>query len=166
MGSVHGAAVLRAVHRRKTMKHHLRNAPRTLLAPLALAGALVPVHAGAAPLEVRIDDVRADTGSIMVQIADGPEGFDGDAVPVASLMLAPTPPTVTFSVDLAPGTYGMRVMHDVDGDGELDANFVGMPTEPWAFSNNASGSFGPPSWEDVTFEMTTAPGVHDLRLVH
>lgn len=148
------------------MRHASRTAPDLLCATLVLAGALVTVEATAAPLAVTIEDVRADSGQILVQIADGPEGFDGSAEPVTSLMLDPTPPQVTFSVELEPGVYGMRVMHDVDGDFELDANFIGIPTEPWAFSNNATGNFGPPRWEDVTFETTTSGGVHDLRLVH
>ena len=148
------------------MKHESRTAPDLLLATLLLTGTLVTIEAAAAPLAVTIDDVREEGGRILVQIADGPDGFEGVQEPVASLMLEPTPPQVTFSVELEPGVYGMRVMHDVDGDFELDANFVGIPTEPWAFSNNATGNFGPPSWDDVTFEMTTAGGVHDLRLVH
>ena len=44
-------------------------------------------------------------------------------------------------------------MHDENGNGELDANFVGIPREPWAFSNNARGNFGPPTWEDTKFEL-------------
>lgn len=148
------------------MKHPARTAKAPLLATLLLSGAVVTAEAAAAPLAVTIDDVRETGGRILVQIADNPDGFEGVQDPVASLMLEPTPPQVTFSVELEPGVYGMRVMHDVDGDFELDANFVGIPTEPWGFSNNATGSFGPPSWEDVTFEMTTAGGVHSLRLVH
>lgn len=148
------------------MKYEARTAPDLLLATLLLTGTLVTIDAAAAPLSVTIDDVREEGGRILVQIADGPDGFDGVQEPVASLMLEPTPPQVTFSVELEPGVYGMRVMHDIDGDFELDSNFVGIPTEPWAFSNNATGRFGPPRWDDVTFEMTTAGGVHALRLVH
>lgn len=148
------------------MKHETRTSPDLLLATLLVTGVLLSVDAAAAPLAVTIDDVREEGGRILVQIADGPDGFDGVQDPVTSLMLEPTPPQVTFSVDLEPGVYGMRVMHDVDGDFELDANFVGIPTEPWAFSNNATGRFGPPKWDDVTFEVTTAGDVQDLRLVH
>ena len=31
--------------------------------------------------------------------------------------------------------------------------FVGMPTEAWGFSNNAVGRFGPPDWEQVSFQV-------------
>ena len=32
-------------------------------------------------------------------------------------------------------------------------NMVGMPTEPWGFSNNAVGNFGPPGWSDISFDL-------------
>jgi uncharacterized protein (DUF2141 family) len=44
-------------------------------------------------------------------------------------------------------------MHDRNGNGELDTNFVGIPKEPWAFSNNASGVLGPAKWQQAKFEL-------------
>lgn len=148
------------------MRHETRTAPDLLLATLLLSGLLATVDAAAATLEVTIEDVRSAEGRIMVQIVDSEAGFDGSEAPVAALLLDPVTPEVAFSVDLEPGEYGMRVMQDLDGDGAMDTNFVGMPTEPWAFSNNAVGQFGPPGWADVRFETTTAPGMHSVRLVH
>jgi uncharacterized protein (DUF2141 family) len=61
---------------------------------------------------------------------------------------------VEFSTTALPaGTYALRVMHDRNGNQTLDSNLVGMPTEPWGFSNNAAGSFGPPGWDDARFEL-------------
>ena len=60
------------------------------------------------------------------------------------------PPQWTYN-QLSWAASQITVMHDRNDNGELDANFVGMPTEPWAFSNNATGSFGPPGWEQVKF---------------
>ena len=34
---------------------------------------------------------------------------------------------------------------------ELDSNFLGIPTEDYGYSNNASSWFGPPSWEKAKF---------------
>jgi uncharacterized protein (DUF2141 family) len=30
-----------------------------------------------------------------------------------------------------------------------------MPTEPWGFSNDAAGSFGPPKWDQVKFKLAS-----------
>jgi uncharacterized protein (DUF2141 family) len=152
------------------MRRHrpLRPATRAALAASAL---LLASGALAARLEITLEEVRSAEGRVLVQVfeagaaADDPAGNDPDAA-VAALSLAPAPPRQTFTVDLPPGAYGLRVMHDLDGDGEMDTNLVGLPTEPWAFSNNATGRFGPPSQEAIRFELTDAPSAQTLRLVH
>ena len=41
---------------------------------------------------------------------------------------------------------------------------MGIPSEPFAFSNNARGSFGPASWEDSAFEVSGDTATHSVRL--
>lgn len=61
---------------------------------------------------------------------------------------------VSFQIDgLATGTYSVSVFYDEDEDGELKTNFLGIPKELVGFSNNAKGSFGPPSFEKTSFEL-------------
>ena len=57
----------------------------------------------------------------------------------------------------------MAAFHDANGDGELNANFVGMPTEGYGFSNGARGFMGPPAFgaAAVTVERDARP----LRIV-
>ncbi|NHK28404.1 DUF2141 domain-containing protein [Parvularcula flava] len=55
--------------------------------------------------------------------------------------------------DLPPGTYAIKAFHDVNGNGELDTNLVGIPTEPYGFSNGQAGRFGPPSFQAASFEL-------------
>ena len=59
---------------------------------------------------------------------------------------------VTFT-DLAPGSYAVGVFHDSDDNGKLSGNLSGMPTEPYGFSNNAEGLFGPPSFEEAALTI-------------
>lgn len=59
---------------------------------------------------------------------------------------------------LTAGEYALSVMHDEDGDGELDKNLFGAPAEGWGTSNDAPArTFGPPKWEDakITFDGGT-----------
>ncbi|GGD17008.1 DUF2141 domain-containing protein [Aquisalinus flavus] len=53
--------------------------------------------------------------------------------------------------DLPPGTYAIKAFHDVNGNGKLDTNLIGVPTEPYGFSNGQAGRFGPPSFEAASF---------------
>lgn len=49
------------------------------------------------------------------------------------------------------GYYAIKVFHDENSNGELDLNFLGIPTENYGYSNNASAWFGPPRWEKTRF---------------
>ncbi len=126
--------------------------PLTLigLAILWLGGAATAARADS--LSIVIENIEASEGTIMLQLMAGEQEFAGEANPVASFMQRAQSGELTISTSGLPsGDYAIRVMHDRNDNGELDANFVGMPTEPWAFSNNATGSFGPPGWEQVKF---------------
>lgn len=48
--------------------------------------------------------------------------------------------------DLAPGRYAIFAMHDANGNGDLDRNLLGIPTERYGFSNGATGALGAPSF--------------------
>lgn len=57
--------------------------------------------------------------------------------------------TVSGTIELPSGTYAMAIFQDLNANGEMDSNLVGIPREPFGFSNNAKGNFGPPSWVDA-----------------
>lgn len=123
------------------------------LAPAALAG----------PLTVTLENIGKQTGEIRLGIYDA-AGYDsGKAVTGADV--AVTAATVSVTVEgLAPGEYGIKLFHDVNGDGEMNSNPFGMPTEPFAFSNNAKGRFGPAKWDDARFEVTADGAVQVISL--
>lgn len=60
------------------------------------------------------------------------------------------------------GPYAFSYFHDVNSNQKLDNNFLGIPKEPYGFSNNQKGRFGPPKFEkakvdlqkDTTVEVT------------
>ncbi|HAI77438.1 MAG TPA: hypothetical protein DCM08_14500 [Microscillaceae bacterium] len=58
-------------------------------------------------------------------------------------------------VSVTPGqTYAFTIFHDENGNGELDKNGLGIPKEGYAFSNNATGAFGPPSFDKAGFQCS------------
>ena len=60
--------------------------------------------------------------------------------------------TVVIKIDsLQYGYYAIKVFHDENGNEAIDTNFLGIPTEDYGYSNNASAWFGPPSWESAKF---------------
>lgn len=62
------------------------------------------------------------------------------------------------------GTYGLSAFHDKNGNGKLDTNFLGMPTEDYCASNDARGFMGPPSFDDSKFSYGGGKRRLDARM--
>lgn len=66
--------------------------------------------------------------------------------------------------DPAPGTYAVKVFHDVNDNGVLDTNWMGIPKEPYGFSNDAMGTFGPPSFQQASFKVGVGTNAVRIRM--
>jgi uncharacterized protein (DUF2141 family) len=55
------------------------------------------------------------------------------------------------------------VLHDENENSKMDFNFLGMPLEGYGFSNDASGTFGPPSFEDAAFRLKARPSAVSIK---
>ena len=140
--------------------------PLTLLALIILYGGGIADAVRAETLTVVVENVEVAEGTIMLQVMAGESEFAGESRPIASLMQRAQPGELRFSTSSLPaGEYAVSIMQDRNDNRELDSNFVGMPTEPWAFSNNATGSFGPPGWEQAKFSLE-GPTTQRIRLNH
>ena len=122
-----------------------------LLGVLAVSMGVGSAHAGT--LTLIVDNVQSAKGSVMISVGPA-EAFAGTMPHPLQVILPARLGRLTFTTDaLAPGAYAAQVMHDENGNGELDTNLVGMPREPWGMSNGARGNFGPPSFDDMRFEL-------------
>ena len=101
-------------------------------------------------------ETSARTGSVMVALYDSEAAYgSGRAVGQMRLDASAANPTAVFR-DLPPGDYAAKAFHDVDGDGEMNVNPFGVPTEPYGFSNNAVGNMGPARWDQARFTVSGA----------
>ncbi|QQQ17957.1 DUF2141 domain-containing protein [Brevundimonas vitis] len=134
----------------------------------ASAAALILSAAGAAlahePTSVTFEFETGERGgAVMVALFDSEAGYEGSRpVGAQTVSVSGRITRVTFE-GLAPGDYAMKAFHDVDGDGEMDSNPFGMPTEPYAFSNNAVGNMGPARWDRARFEVA-GPTVQTISI--
>lgn len=115
-----------------------------LLAPFAVQAQ--------AKLEITVKNIKEAKGSIRVGLFTSEKDFLKNATHGKVIKADGKEVTVVFE-GLRPGTYAVSVIHDANENGELDSNFVGMPTEGFAFGNNAMGTFGPPSFEKATVTL-------------
>ena len=107
-------------------------------------------------LMVEVSGYQPGQGSIKLALYDSEDGFPEDTdKAIWKGSISADNPSVTFTVNgLVQGTYAVSVYHDKDGDGELDMSFFGPPSEPVAASNNATGTLGPPSFDDASFHIS------------
>lgn len=136
--------------------------PSTLALAVALALPAAPAFAG--DLTVTLRGVRAQTGLLKLALVDGPEGWASQAPPVRVDGAPPAGDTRQFVFrDLPPGRYALTVMHDENGNGRLDTNLIGMPTEGYGFSNNPV-VMRKPTFQEAAFEMPAAGLALDVAM--
>jgi uncharacterized protein (DUF2141 family) len=127
-----------------------------LIKTAAAAAAILAMNlAGAADLTIRVDDVKAAAGTVMVAIFNS-EGTFLKAPAKGSGAPAVQNGTTIVIKDLPEGEYAFAVYHDANGNGKMDKNLLGIPTEDYAFSNNAMGKMGPPSFANAKFALPAA----------
>ncbi len=114
-------------------------------------------------LTVTFSGITAAKGVILFTVVNSEAAYGDKAPPSAQAMLPVTTKTVTKVITgLAPGRYAIKAFHDINGDGKMNANPFGIPTEPFAFSNNAVGNMGPAKWADASFEVKAGANTHSI----
>ena len=103
-------------------------------------------------IQVNLSGMHSANGKINFALYNSSSNFNDPAHVYRSLILTPTVSTMSFTLDSIPaGTYAFGVFHDENDNQQIDQNWLGIPTEGFAFSNNAMGSFGPPSYDQAKF---------------
>jgi uncharacterized protein (DUF2141 family) len=128
------------------------------LATLILTMAITSTAYTSSTATLTVNTIEDSTRKGVVRIAlwHGEEGFPkGKPFRVAAADMTNGKATAAFN-DLEPGDYAVSAFYDKNNDGKLDTNMVGKPTEPYGFSNDARGTFGPPKYQEARFTVTSA----------
>lgn len=121
---------------------------------------------GAAPppdpvsLTVSLSGLRSHEGAVRICVSHQVKPFPaclgkGDD---GLLTVVPAAQAEAVIPGLQPGRYAVAVIHDENGNGKLDTNAFGMPTEGFGFSNNPRITFGPPSFATSSLLVGQAEG--------
>jgi len=119
-----------------------------------------PAKATAAPITVPITNLRnLGKGTLFVRLLGRTERVNGDERPIKQVRLKVTAARMRVELPaVPPGDYAVFVLHDMDGDGKVTTNFIGIPDEDIAISRNGKGGpLGGPKWKDVRFTHGTRP---------
>lgn len=126
-----------------------------LIQTIFCAALLAAGPAGAADLTIHVDDVKAAGGKIEVALYNSAGAFMTKAIASGRAAASKAANTVVLK-DLPAGEYAFVVFHDANSNDKLDKNLLGIPTEDYAFSNNALGKMGPPSFDQARFTLPAA----------
>jgi uncharacterized protein (DUF2141 family) len=103
-------------------------------------------------LAVQITGLENDDGEVLLALSNSRENYESDSEAYRGIKVKIINGNAECKITELPyGEYAIKLYHDVNMDGELNSNFLGIPTEDYGFSNNASGTFGPADYDDAKF---------------
>ncbi|NET47671.1 MAG: DUF2141 domain-containing protein [Merismopedia sp. SIO2A8] len=107
-------------------------------------------------LTVEISGLNNQDGDVCLSLFNGSRGFPSDeqrALDAECVEISTLPVQVTFD-NLIYGSYAIAAYHDKNQDAQLNQGLFGIPTEGFAFSNDAPAPTGPASFQDAVFFLS------------
>ncbi len=101
-------------------------------------------------LKIMVSNIKSVEGNIMIAIFNSDQKFLGNEMVTGKIEPVTQTGIMTITVEGLPlGEYAISIYHDGNANETLDTNLFKLPAEPYGFSNDARGTFGPPSFEDA-----------------
>jgi len=105
-------------------------------------------------LTVEFDVTEVEEGSIRLALYDSAENYL--KTPFKSTFSSIENKTAKLVIDNIPkGEYCFAYYHDLDNNNKLDRNMMEIPKEPYGFSNDEKGFYGPPAYQNCKIEIET-----------
>lgn len=98
---------------------------------------------------LQVSGVTPGSGPVRVAIFDSAETFPNREAATSKLSADSTAATVSLPLEALSKPSAVAVYQDLNNDGVLNRSALGIPSEPYGFSNNAVGQMGPPSFRDA-----------------
>ena len=142
---------------------------RTVVATVASLAGLAATPTIAAELVIEVRGVRSDAGRVYIAVHAPREG---EEFPYADGLFAGVQQRAHAGAmrfvlrDLPAGRYAVNAFHDENGNGDLDANVLGIPTEGYGFANDPAATFGPPKFEEAAVTLGDEPATAALTMTY
>lgn len=105
-------------------------------------------------LTIDVKGIEEAIGKIKVTLYNKEDGFLESGKEELGLFFDVVSTKMSLKAkDLKSNKYAIVIFHDKNDDGILNLNFLGVPTEPYGFSNNIVPVFKAPSFESTQFDM-------------
>lgn len=107
---------------------------------------------------VVVSSLASTTSVVKLNFYNAPEKFLKEGQMAIRMVVRPDGKnTLSIPVELTTGEWAVALSQDLNNNDKLDKNFLGIPTEPFAFSNNVKPRLSAPKFQECKF-MVTGPG--------
>ncbi len=127
---------------------------RPALRYCGVLAAVLLLGAGSPPtgVDLTVENLRNARGMLRFCVTSDPRYFPDCSEDPAAISRSVAAGEHSASFSLPAGRYAVSLIHDENGNGKLDTT-LGIPREGFAFSRNPKIRFGPPSYDEVSFEI-------------
>jgi len=106
-----------------------------------------------AHLVIHTTDLRDHDGQLIFGVFKSPDGFPKAAKKSVNWQVKPATSDGVFETDLPPGVYGASILHDENGNGDMDFNLAGVPKEGCGVTNNPKPKLRAATFKEATFTL-------------
>lgn len=118
-----------------------------------------------ATITVTVTNIPGAKGDLLIGLYDSAKAFTVEPLEQSpKITLESTDPVTAEFKGVRPGTYAIAVIQDLNQNGELDKNFIGIPKEPLAFSVIEEIPRGKPKFEECAFVVSDEDVEMDIPL--
>jgi uncharacterized protein (DUF2141 family) len=117
------------------------------------------------PLTVVVDNLKSPDAPVELSIYGPDNKFPDKDDHLKNYRFKPKNGKLVAKIkDLPYGELAVALYQDVDSNGEINKNGIGIPTEPYAFSNNFRPIIKAPTFEDCKFNYTQKENTISIAL--
>ncbi len=112
-------------------------------------------------LTITVDNISPVEGKLFVAVYNSPETYMS-IEKAAFREIVPVEKEVHSVIikDVPEGEYAIAIFQDLNGNEKLDTRGMGIPKEPFGFSNDARGKTGPPKFKNAKFSFPAENDIH------
>ena len=118
-------------------------------------------------LSIKVEGIKTIDGNIGILLFNQAEGFPDLAdKAIINTKVKVTAKEMSIKLGELPfGKYAIAIVHDVNANKAFDKNFLGIPKEPFGFSNNKSIFLGLPNFNEASVALDQSKKETTIKLI-
>jgi uncharacterized protein (DUF2141 family) len=118
------------------------------------------------PLTVVIENLGSETAPVEISIYGTENKFPSPKDQLKVFRFTPKGPTLTATLPgITYGEYAIATYQDMDGDGKIGKNMIGIPTDPYGFSKNYRPTVKAPNFKDCSFKYDESMNTVSIKMI-